>query len=136
MDNKELTEYDGAAVANELPGEVKAPEEFISEVRRFSMQMMGTTGPQESSVAKKITEEHITKMLALEEKGMETQYKENNSNRIFMIVIAVLLIGLVVTILVLFRDKTDMVEKILYAVGGLMAGFGGGYGFSKSKRSE
>lgn len=135
MGNKELTEYEEAAAANELSEEVKAPKELIREVQRFSM-MMGTTGPQESSVAKKITEEHITKMLALEEKGMETQYKENNGNRVFMIAIAVLGIGLVVTILVLFRDKPDMVEKILYAIGGLAAGFGGGYGIGKAKRDS
>ena len=133
MDSKELTEYDEASAASELPEEI--PQE-VRHVMRQSLTMMGMTGPAESSVAKKITEEHITKMLALEEKGMETQYKENNSNRVFIIVIAVLLIGLVVTILVLFRDKPDMVEKILYAVGGLVAGFGGGYGYGKSKRGE
>jgi len=115
----------------------EVPKEFKHIIRQ-SFSMMGMTGPAESSVAKKITEEHITMMLGLEQKGMETQYKENNSNRVFMIAIAVLGIGLVVTILVLFKDKPDMVEKILYAIGGLFAGAAGGYGYGigKSKRAE
>ena len=98
--------------------------------------MMGMTEPTESSVAKKITEEHITMMLGLEQKGIETQYKENKSNRVFIVAIAILGVGLIITILVLFRDKPDMVEKILYAAGGVAAGFLGGLGVGKSKRGE
>jgi hypothetical membrane protein len=50
--------------------------------------------------------------------------------------LVLVIVGLIVTILVLFRNKPEMVEKILYAVGGLLAGAVGGYGYGKSKRSE
>jgi len=39
-------------------------------------------------------------------------------------------------VLFLYRDQPDMVEKILYAVGGLTAGLFGGYGYGKTKRAE
>lgn len=46
-----------------------------------------------------------------------------------VIVVIVVIVGIVI----LLKDKADIVEKVLYAMGGLIIGAIGGYGFGKNK---
>jgi len=117
------------------------PKNASPEVRRIlersyeSITMMsGMVGPRESAIEKQVRPEHIPQFIELKEKEAQLAYKDNNSNRIYKIAAGIIGGGVIITVLVLFRDKPEMVEKILYAVGGLAAGAFGGYGYGKTKR--
>jgi len=113
------------------------PKEMRKVVSAFqSMSVVGMTGPAESSISKKITEEHISKWLDINNEGMHLADKEKSRNHWRTIVIVLVLAVLAAIVLFLYRDQPDMVEKILYAVGGLTAGLFGGYGYGKTKRAE
>ena len=87
--------------------------------------------------------EHLTQQIENDRQTEEHRFQraklEHNKNiidRLFFFLAVLVNAGLVVVILFLFRDRPEMAEKILVAVGGLIAGAVGGYGMGKSKRSE
>ena len=41
-----------------------------------------------------------------------------------------------VILIILLKDNTDVMEKIIYTVGGVIAGAFGGYGFGKNRNDE
>ncbi|MDR2687641.1 MAG: hypothetical protein LBB75_07800, partial [Oscillospiraceae bacterium] len=144
MDNKELTEYDESAVSNELPEEI--PKEFKRVVQQ-SFSMMGITGPQESSLTKKMNEQHITQMLDNEKIGMELEAKDRERIQAFedkekkrshwlTILIVFVLASLAAIVLILYKDQPDMVQKIIIPALTFIAGAGSGYGLGKAKRDS
>jgi len=116
----------------------EAMEEMPKEVRRTmqAMSIMMRSGPAESPIAKKITEEHITKHLELEEKGLELAYKDKANNRWLVIAVVVCLTVLAGFVLFLFHDDADVVLRIFLPIITGLVGVGGGYGFGKSKREN
>ena len=40
----------------------------------------------------------------------------------------------VIALVILLKDNPDVLEKVIYAGGGLIAGAFGGYGYGKNKR--
>jgi len=137
MDNKELmpSNEPEKVEPQSFEGLPKGMQKVIREFESLSV-FMGSAKPNDPSIAdniaKKLQPEHIDKMLDNQQKGMETQRKENIGDRIFWFAIALLVSGLIVTILVLFRDKPEMAEKIIYAAVGAL----GGFGLSKIKRNK
>ena len=51
-------------------------------------------------------------------------------------VILLIVVAFIIILISMLKDKPDIMEKVLYASGGLIAGALGGYGFGKSKRDE
>ena len=144
MDNKELTEYDESTVPTDLPEGM--PME-VWRVIQQSFSLKGITGPQESSITKKMNEQHITQLLDNEKTGMELEAKDRERNReyedkektrkfwltIIIAVVSVLVLGFVVLI---FKDKPDILIPVLSLLFGGGLGFGGGYGIGKTKRDS
>jgi len=118
------------------------PEVDRTAVNSLLLLMMQGTR-ESSALVERMNPEHVTQALENERQAelhqfqkAELEHKGNNSNRLFMFAVVLVVMGLIVTILVLFRNQPEMVEKILVATGGLIAGALGGYGFGKSKRDK
>lgn len=90
----------------------------------------------ENSISDKINEGHISKYLESAEKNMENTFKDKNRHRIFLFGVFALSLFAVIIISNIFKENPDMVEKILYGAGGLVAGALGGFGYGRSKKDD
>ena len=95
----------------------------------------------------KMNEEHVTQVLTLATKHDERQFElskqnltaDNDHRKLttqlsFFGGIAVL--GLVVFLVCIFKDKPEVLTPILSGLGGLIVGGLGGFGFGKAKKDE
>lgn len=104
-------------------------------VSREMIRMMGVM-KQENPIVKKITPEHIDKFLDGSKLELQESYKERHERKIFQFLIftvALIFIGVLAWML---KDKEDLLEKILYTLGGLVAGAFGGYGYGKKSGED
>ncbi len=67
---------------------------------------------------------------------MEYQFKESRDNKIFIGIVVFLFMVFIVVLVFLLSDKPDVLEKVLYTLGGLIVGAFGGYGFGKTKKDD
>lgn len=100
-----------------------------------SVQMRGVVSP-ETAVMKKITPEHISQYLDGAEQEMKNSYKEKFHKKVFTFLSMIIAMIFFVIIIVLLKDMPDVMEKIIYTVGGVIAGAFGGYGLGKNQREE
>lgn len=101
----------------------------------FGMMGIGRYNP-ENELAKKINETHITDYLDGAREQMQNDYKEKHEKKIFTVVLVALALAFFTTIIVLLKDNPDVLEKIIYSVGGVIVGAFGGYGFGRQKRDD
>lgn len=114
------------------------PQESRGEVKKMiglSMQMGGVISPQ-TELMKKMTSEHVTAFLEGQREANNNQFKESRESKILAASLAFMVMVFIIVLIVLLRDKPDILEKILYTSGGLIAGAVGGYGFGKTKKDE
>lgn len=112
------------------------PEEHRKILRKMtSIQMGGVFSPQ-NAISEKITPEHITQFLDGSKVEMEHRYEEKKQRKIFLGLMALLVMGVLIAIIVILKDTPDIMEKIIYAVGGLIAGAFGGYGIGKNNQDD
>lgn len=90
----------------------------------------------ETAVMNKITEEHISQFLTGSREEMQYSYKEKSQKKIFTLLALVLVMAFCVIIICLLKDSPDIMEKVLYTVGGVVAGAFGGYGYGKNRRED
>lgn len=141
--NNEIKDIKSQEVEEMLPEELSdALEEMPPEVRKHvekfmisSVQMGGIVRP-ENAVSKKITEKHISEFLDGSRQQMLEQYKEEHENKIFKGIVLVIVLAFIIAIIVLLKSTPEVMEKVLYAIVGLLSGALGGYGYGKSKRDE
>lgn len=142
---RELTKKAADEVATtdgdvEFPEEVSQIMESMPETERHVMTKffyratsMVRVSP-EMEVSKKLSPEHITKMLENESTAMRYQHEDEQQSRrhhlIYVIIAVILIMFLVLTL----KDNPDVLEKILYAAGGMVAGAAGGYGYAQSRK--
>ena len=81
----------------------------------------------------KITTEHITQYLESAEKNMSLAFEEKKHSKYFIICLAIIVSIVFIILVVILQDKPDILEKIVYSVGGLFTGFAGGYGLGKRR---
>lgn len=112
-----------------------APEKRREIIRIISMAQIRSYSP-EAEVSKKITQEHITSMIELQKKAMDHDYADRKETRRYTFVYSLLACAVLVFVIVFLKDKPDIMEKILYTVGGFLAGGFGGYGLCKYKTSK
>lgn len=141
---KSMSEKSKEVAASEQPKEsdfekevAALPEEqqLIVRAMMTSFQMTGMNNP-ESNLAKQWRPEHIQSYLDGAREDMQNAYKDRQQNRWFMLAIVVLALFMIAFIILTLKDTPDVMEKILYAVGGLVTGLVGGYGFGKTKKDE
>lgn len=111
------------------------PEEVQKTVRKriMSFQMSGMMPGPEMHIAQKITEEHITQFLEASREESRNEYTDRKNKRVFQLLSFILVVAFVIVIIVLLKNKPEILEKVLYAGGGIVAGAFGGYGYGKSK---
>lgn len=115
------------------------PPEHRKTIERMmisSVQMRSIASSPEHAVMKKITEEHISKYLQGAELEMKNSYTEKFQRKIFVFLTMLLAMIFFVVIIVLLKETPNILEKVLYTVGGVIAGAFGGYGLGKNQREE
>lgn len=129
---------EGEKMPSEL-GEIlnSIPEKDRSTIKMLvqSTEMMGQLRG-ESSISKKITGEHISSYLLASNENMKLGYKERRENKIFTFLLVLIALVFFVVLIILLKDNPSLLEKIVYAVVGLVAGAFGGYGFGRHKKRE
>lgn len=129
-DNTEGAESIGAIIEH-LPEDKQ--KLIIQET--FGMMGIGRLAP-ENELAKKINETHIASYLDGAREQMQNDYKEKHEKKIFTVVLVALALAFFTAIIVLLKDNPDVLEKIIYSVGGVIVGAFGGYGFGRQKRDD
>lgn len=141
MDEKnELTERDNSGQEKEpieemLEGIPKEHRREIKELMVSSVQMGGMIS-SENTISKKITEAHISQYLEDSKIAMERHFEEKKHNKIFLGIITAMVMIFLIVLIVLLKDIPDVMEKIIYAAGGVVVGALGGYGFGKGRGRE
>ena len=116
---------------------IPAKDRRVIEQHMFSMiQMRSSVSSPETAVMKKITEEHISKYLDGAELEMKNSYAEKFQKKVFTFLTMLIAMIFFIVIIVLLKDKPDIMEKVLYVVGGVLAGGFGGYGLGKKQSNE
>ena len=111
------------------------PEEKRTLIReRISVFMSGQE--PESAISRKMTPDHISTYLKDAGDDMRLSHRERSQSKWFIFIIGLFVFGLIGLVIMIFQDKPDLIEKIIFAVGGCAAGFIGGFGYGKSKREE
>ena len=81
----------------------------------------------------KITTEHITRYLDGAEQNMTLAFEEKKHSKYFILALAIIVSIVFIILVVILKDKPDVLEKLIYSVGGLFTGFAGGYGLGKKR---
>ena len=129
--------------ADDLPKEFSEiledmPKEARHEVRKMvgmSMQMGGIISPQ-LELMKKMTSENVTEFLQGQRESANNQFKESRDHKILLAFTLVISFLFITVLVILLKENPDILEKVLYTLGGLVTGLLGGYGYGKSKREE
>lgn len=118
----------------------KVPEEDRHEVKKMmtmSMQMGRVmSASPEMELMKKMTSQNIDTFPEGQKAAMEYEFKESRENKIFLGIVVLLFMIFIIVLVFLLGDKPDILEKVLYTIGGLIVGAFGGYGFGKTKRND
>lgn len=108
--------------------------EPFNSIEQF-MMAVGQIMPQ-NDIAQKLTEEHITKMLANDELELKLNAKSENTKIIIYCIIFFGILAFLVFLVVMLKNNADLLEKIIAAIVGFGAGALSGYGFGKSKSNQ
>ena len=128
IDNAEIEE----ALESVPPEHRKVIERMIIS---SSVQMRSIVSP-ETAVMKKITTEHISQYLNGAEQEMKNSYAEKFHKKVFTFLSMIVAMIFFVIIIILLKEIPDVMEKVIYAVGGVIAGAFGGYGLGKNQRDD
>lgn len=123
------------AILGSVPPDQKKHAERLVIEKTFGMLGIGQLS-QENEIAKKITESHITDYLQASREQMQNTYQERHERKIFTFGLVALALLFFIAIIVLLDEKTDILEKIIYSVTGLVAGAFGGYGFGRNHKKD
>lgn len=134
-----------AGTGNEiLPNEIShvlegLPEEkktLIEQTMVAQFAMITNRTSPELEVTKKITSEHITKILENESIGMEYSFKDVRGKRTFYLIVILIVSALLTALSIILKDNPEVLEKVLIGLGGAIAGAFGGYGVKAHQDRE
>ncbi len=114
------------------------PEKHRKTIERTmiaSSVMMGGFS-SENAIMKKLSEDHITEYLKGSREEMQNTFAEKKQNKIFVFFTLLLSLTFFCIIIVLLKENPDVMEKIIYAIIGLVAGAFGGYGVGRNKNED
>lgn len=133
-DKKELIETDESREKSEdMIDNASEEERSVIEKMMVSSIQMREMISSENEVLKKITEEHITQYLEGSRADMEHSYEEKKQRKIFHFLIMIFAMIFFIVVIVLLKSVPEVMEKIIYTVGGLVAGAFGGYGVGRNR---
>ncbi len=126
-------------VLETLPQEIQANlrrggGDLVTHTSVTSMSMM--LGSMVNPIAARVTEQHITDIIGIRGREIDHDYGDRKIGRFVwagLVAFAVLaLISIIVILAVL--EMADLLREIMFALAGLVGGFGAGYGYSSSRR--
>lgn len=141
LDNNDGVKNEDAPINDAEIEEVleSVPPEHRKVIERMmissSVQMRSIVSP-EAAVMKKITEEHISQYLHGAEIDMKNSYTEKLHKKIYSFLSMLFAMIFFIIIIVLLKDVPDVMEKVIYTVGGVIVGAFGGYGFGKNHSED
>lgn len=97
---------------------------------------MRSISSPEAAVMKKLTQDHISKYLDGAELEMKNSYAEKFHRKVFTFLTTIVVMVFFILLVILLKDIPDVMEKIIYIVGGVVIGAFGGYGFGKNRNDE
>lgn len=136
LDNADKDNLEEAELEDVLES---VPPEHRKVIERMmissSIQMRSISSP-ETAVMKKLTPDHISKYLAGAELEMKNSYAEKFHRKVFTFLTMIVAMIFFIILVILLKDIPDVMEKIIYIVGGVVIGAFGGYGFGKNRNDE
>ena len=112
------------------------PKEQLDIIEESLAMMSVMQNTSDSVVARKINDKHIDKYLDDSAENMRLAYKDRTQNRIMLVIIIFIITVLIGFVIYIFKDYPNAIEKIIFALTGLISGGLGGYGLGKTKRDE
>lgn len=125
-------------IMKDIPPEYhdKFREGFKEIAKMTSFEMM-SIGPQFNPIFKKLTPEHIDKMIEYSDKDDERNLKFEKFHRRFLLIPFFTLIAVFLFLLIWLIDvDKQMLIDILWALGGFAGGLGTGWGLGSRRRSS
>ena len=117
---------DGKEIEAELEEVLDSvPPEHRKTLERMmisSVQLRSFASPPEAVVMKKLTPEHISQFLEGASQEMQKSYTEKFHKKLFTFLSMIVAMIFFVVVIILLRDDTEVMEKVIYAVGGVCAG--------------
>lgn len=128
-------------VLEELPDEVsgiidKLPPDERKIITKSFQLMMGSFNPSPvTPIIKKLTPEHITRIIDYSENEDKRHYRFANWSRFYFTIYVILAIALFIFLTVyLSKDNTDLYIKIIEVIVIFGGGFGLGVGYKNSRK--
>lgn len=85
---------------------------------------------------KKISQEHITDFLAASKEEMRESYKERRDRKIYSTIMLLIALTFITVIILILKSMPEIMEKVIYTIGGVVLGAFGGYGYGKTKNEN
>ena len=120
------------ALGDVLEGLPQEKREIIEKTIISQFAMVSRTSP-EGEIAKKITPQHIDKLLDNQGKAMDYAHKDEVHKKILVGVVLFFVIVVVFGVILLLKDSPEIMERILTVVVTAIISGLGGYGVGKSR---
>jgi hypothetical protein len=101
-----------------------------------SMSMMVGQFSRESAIEKNIQPEHISAYLEGMSDSTKRSFRERRENKVFALLLVAVALVFFIFLIDKLKDNPELLQNIIYAVIGLIAGALGGYGVGQKKRSD
>jgi hypothetical protein len=129
--DEDLEQDDIAQVVSALPPEQRT----LVRTMIASFQVTGRSAP-ESAIARQFRPEHIQTYLNGAQESMRREYRDKQGNRILIAFVLTAILAALGFVIVQLKNTPDVMEKIIFAIGGVTTGALGGYGFGRGKKNE
>lgn len=137
--NKEMLDAQGTEQTT-LPDEIapfieKLPEEDRNTFKQLwvsQFSMISRISP-EYDIARKVTSEHIDKLLDRDSKELDKIFKDRSQRRGFTLLLTVLASAVLIALVLLLKDNPEFMEKIITIAFSGILGAAGGYGLGINK---
>lgn len=116
---------------NFLPEENNKLKEKEIKTGIFNHQFMSLMSP--FNPTPKLSENNINKLLENDDKHDERKFKDKKGKRIFIIILSIFFGLLILSILFIFKDNTELLKIIIPSIISLSVGVIGGYGYGYKK---
>ena len=103
---------------------------IIEEISQF-LSVSGSFNP-----ISKLSEDNINKMLENYDKHDEREFKDKKGKRVFIITLSIFFGLLILSILFIFKDNTELLKIIIPSIISLSVGVIGGYGYGYKKGKD
>lgn len=131
-DREELTE--------ESPIPIEVLKKLPPEDRRVIESLFAsvTYGPVPNPLARKVTSEHIGKIIDHQDRGMQLEFEDRRDSRRWgtLVAFGLVVILAVVVLTLALTNRTAALIEVLKAIVLIAGGFGTGFGFAEYRRQR